>query len=224
MDPDSFDSMTGRGYKIWFYHPERTPVDLNEIKHASTNICRFNGHFTWKLIQHLALCTMLAEYHTENGYVPYKTGAGPNGPLTTTIISDSASYLIAQCAAHDFHEIYVGDVITGLKKYLNEYKVIEKLWETWVLKNFDLDYPEGNTKWFVKYIDLRALTLEMIGNGHMKANTVIELYGQPDEHELRIYEQISKSTPDQCWNIITKAIEKYREELWQKEKSAIQLA
>jgi 5'-deoxynucleotidase YfbR-like HD superfamily hydrolase len=199
---DDFDAMTGRGFKIWFLRPELTPIDLEDIKYAANNICRYNGHCTWSLLQHLTLCTLLAQYHLSNDYARF-----PNKDS----VPESVEYLVAQCACHDMHEIYVGDVITGLKKYLTEFKQIELLWETYVLSTFGLDLPMGATKWFVKYIDNRALTLEMTGARHLSAGRVTELFGQPEEAETEIYEFVRELDPHACWFIITKAIEAYQE-------------
>ncbi len=189
---DNFDAMTGRGFKIWFNRPELTPVDLEDIKYSAQNICRFNGHCKWSLLQHLTLCTLLAQYHLDPAM-------------------ESTEHLIAQCACHDMHETYIGDVISGLKKYLADFQKIEALWETYVLSTFGLSMPTGTTKWFVKYIDNKALTLEMIGARHLSADRVAKIFGQPEEEETEIYEFVRELDPDACWFIINSAIETFKE-------------
>jgi hypothetical protein len=208
---DDHDARTGRGYKIWFLKPELTPIDLEDIRYAASNICRYNGHCRWTLLQHLALCTLLAQFHVNRGYIKVKEGTVPEGLLTTSVLSIPESYLVAQCACHDMHETYVGDVITGLKKYLSEFKTIELAWETYVLSTFGLDLPTGTTKWFVKYIDNRALTLEMMGAHHLSANRIAEAFGIPEEEEKNIYMFVKELDPQACWLIVKSAIDAYKE-------------
>lgn len=208
---DEFDAMTGRGYRIWFLKPHLTPVDLEDIRYSTSNICRYNGHVKWTLLQHLTLCTLLAQYHMTNGYVMYLVKSGSEQELKTVTITESPEYLVAQCTCHDMHEIYVGDVISGLKKYLSEFKAIELSWETYVLSTFGLDLPTGNTKWFVKYIDNRALTLEMKGAHHLSADRVEEIFGTPDETEQDLYKYVRDLDPHTCWFIIKSAIDSYKE-------------
>lgn len=212
MSTDEYDAMTGRGYRIWFAKPYLTPIDLQDIKYAATNICRYNGHVHWSLLQHLTLCTLLAQYNLSRGYVMYPVGTGPQGDsLITVTMSEPSEYLVAQCACHDMHETYVGDVISGLKKYLSEFKAIELDWETYVLSTFGLDLPTGNTKWFVKFIDNRALTLEMKGAHHLSADRVQEAFGTPEQTEEEIYTYVRDLDPNTCWFIIKSAIDTYKE-------------
>lgn len=193
LEDEDFDAMTSKGHKIWFLHPERTPIDLRDLKKASSNVCRYNGHCVWKLIQHLALCTELAELATRS-----------------SIYDGQREYLIAQCALHDIHEIYVGDVVSGLKKLLPQYKDIEILWETRVLDYFGLDLPTGFTKGFVKEIDTRALCLEMTYLRHPGASRVIARIGASSLDEIQVFQRVCTMSYHQCWQLLMKSILNYR--------------
>ena len=197
MQTDKFDSMTKSGYKIWFKRPELTPIDMEDIRVATENICRFNGHHKWSLLQHLALCTLLAGFHLKT--------------RRSSLPQAEDTYLVAQCTCHDIHEVYVGDIVTGLKKHLSEFQIIENAWEAYVLSTLDLDVPEGEIKSWVKYIDHRALTLEMMGAHHLASSKVMEAFGLPDEEEINIYISVKKKDPDECWTIVKSAIDTYRQ-------------
>ncbi len=203
---NDYDSATSQGHKIWYLSPTLTFIDERDIKTSTANICRFNGHIDWKLIQHLALCTMLASHHVCQDF--YWCEA--DGFLQMIVIEDDSALLVAQCAAHDFPEAYIGDIVTGLKQYLYDYKKIEYLWEEHVLGAFNLQIPESTVKQFVKYIDLRALCLEMHGGGHMAYSRICQNYGTPSEQEFQIYEFVKELSLESCWRIVIDAINENR--------------
>lgn len=204
FNDDLPDAITHIGYSLWYLKPERTPIDLEDIRYALGNICRYNGHLEWNLLRHLALCTLLAQHNTYNRFLALVEQDGAENAFEKT---SEHLELVAQCACHDIHEIYVGDITSGLKKHLPDFQRIELLWETYVLKTLGLDLPTGKVKAFVKEIDLKALALEMTILNHPGAKYV---YVPVDEEEMRIFDLVQNTSPSACWLIIIEAIEQYQ--------------
>lgn len=186
---------TSRGHRIRFLCPEMIPIDPLDLKTHTRNICRYSGAVDWRLIRHLALCTDL---------VREKLKTGEQG---ISIID--AGY----CAAHDLHESYVNDMVSGLKKHARNYASIENRWEVYVHKQIGLPLHKANAS-FVKQIDLRALVIEMTCLNHPAAELVQEMFGGvPTEQELKSMEYIQSISLTDCWHIVWGAVLQARREL-----------
>jgi hypothetical protein len=181
------DMTTASGVFVCFDDLASLDVRTEDIRLATSNICRYNGFLDWRLLWHLALCTMLAEHYQKTGQV--------KDELTP-----------AFAAMHDFHEVYVGDMTSGLKKYCPDYCLIEDQAEIAVHDFFGLSLVKRN-KSEVRYVDLRALVLEMWCLGHPARIRCAGLYGgTPTQEEIDIFEAVRKWTADECWEAVIGAV------------------
>ena len=186
---NNVEMITAMGHEVRFLHPEQTPVDWRDLQTATCNICRYNGHIRWELVRHLYLCLKLAET------------AHPND-----------KYLQALVSAHDLHEAYVTDVVSGLKQHLPRYGAIEESWMAYVHNSIGLPYkdisvPAART---IKVIDLRALTCETYGLTHPGYDIIQKRFGgPPTKAELRAFNIACARPLDYCWTRVYDAITTY---------------
>lgn len=186
------DMITSQGHPVWFLEPEKTPVDVRDLKTHTRNMCRYSGALEWHLVKHLALCVKLAED---------RYGRSSKMPR-----------IAAYCAAHDLHEIYVTDVVSGLKKYLPEFRKIESSWEEYVHEEIGLPWDHRPSR-EVKFIDERALVLEMTFLGHPAADLIQRRHGGPPRpNEELVFTKIHAHTRPACWGIVWRAIQKVQKE------------
>jgi hypothetical protein len=125
---DWFLSSTGRQIYLFDLRPE--DVQIEEIAHALSNLCRFNGHCRefYSVAQHSVLVSLA---------VPRE--------------------LALAALLHDATEAYVGDMIRPLKRSMPEYSALEdRIWLV-IAERFCLPatLPEE-----VKIADTRALQTE----------------------------------------------------------------
>ena len=130
---------TYTGRKFSLLNPTADDVDIVDIAHALSNICRFNGHVMsfYSVAQHSVIVSHFVE---------------PENALWGLL--------------HDAHEAYVGDVIAPMKAaVLKEFlesggafsTAIERRVQSVVRKKFSLPYPPPLD---VKRVDLLALATE----------------------------------------------------------------
>lgn len=124
------DILTNSGAYFDFFDPVPHAIQIEDIAHALSNLCRFNGHCYdfYSVAQHSYIASFL---------VPEQ-------------------YAL-EALMHDAAEAYVGDVTAPLKKLIPEYKVIEKRVHEAVFKHFGLN-PELPKE--VKHADLVMLATE----------------------------------------------------------------
>lgn len=160
------DMTTACGQYVYYADPYKTKILLDDLAIHASNICRYNGAVNWKLIQHLALCIEL-------GLDLQEHRATTRGIQRTALDQITLGYI----ALHDFHEIYVGDMVTGLKPHCGDYCLIENSWERWVHESVGL--PKGHSVediGFVKMVDRAALCLEMYYLKHPAATITLNKY------------------------------------------------
>jgi len=119
------------GKLIDFRHPAPEQIDIADIAHALSNICRFGGHSChfYSVSQHSVLVAALAPPH-----------------------------LRREALMHDAAEAYLGDVIKPLKNILGTaYTDIEDRFEMVICDKFGLD-PEKMKE--VKPYDMQAVEIE----------------------------------------------------------------
>lgn len=138
--------MTVSGEPVWFLEPERSTIHWEDVSLYLTNLNRYNGGCRWSLAKHLVLCVRMVDLYWPGEETP-----------------DKAQYkakLRRWLAAHDIHEIYVGDMVSGLKMHMPEFKAVEKTWEQKVHAWLGLEMPTDYDKLYVDTIDKDAVVLE----------------------------------------------------------------
>ncbi len=96
-------------------HPDTDLIEIGDIAHSLSMLCRANGHFTsfYSVAQHCVNCALEAK---ARGY--------------------SAKVQLA-CLLHDASEAYLSDVTRPVKEELPQYKEIEEplqetIWNKWL--------------------------------------------------------------------------------------------
>ena len=101
---------------IYFYplNPNPDDIDIRDIAHALSLICRANGHFMhfYSVAQHCIAC---AEEAIERGYSPE---------------------VILGCLLHDASEAYLCDVTRPVKKHIPQYLQAEEKLQEVIWKRF----------------------------------------------------------------------------------------
>lgn len=123
------------GHKIDLLHPQNTPIDIVEIGHALSRICRFGGHLKpgvyWSVASHSVLVSFL---------VPHE--------------------LAVPALLHDASESYLGsDIPRPLKQLLPEYKRIEHRWTRRIQDAFGVPVRPGDAA-AIKHADDEAYAIE----------------------------------------------------------------
>ena len=179
---------TASGVPVDFENPWSTEIRLSDIEYAAANICRYNGSRRVILLDNFALATLLARL-----YCP--------GNL----------HIIGLVGLHDWHETVVGDVVSGLKKLLPDYRAIEGRWEVYFRSLFgyskdnpDLAPPDREA---VRKADVRALVLECWATNHPAYLDVAERFGgAPTDSEREAYARLQDLTQTQKWALNVEAV------------------
>lgn len=124
---------TYSGGRAYLLDPRPEDINLLDIAHALSNICRFGGH--------------TREHYT----------VAAHSVLVSTLCNEDNALLGLM---HDATEAYVGDMVSPLKSALPGYKEIEKKWAAAIDVAFNfggrmVDLPED-----VKKADMLALAAE----------------------------------------------------------------
>lgn len=130
MNPVQNSICTYHGTYFDFLNPQNSAIDIVDIAHALSNICRFAGH-TSKFYS-------VAEHSVHVSYlVPPE--------------------LALDALMHDAAEAYIGDVSSPLKALLPEYKSIERKIEHVIRRHFRLSLTLDT---LVKQADMIMLATE----------------------------------------------------------------
>ena len=109
-------------------------VCIEDIAHALSNMCRYNGHVSqfYSVAEHCVLLAITDEYP---GYTPWKL-------------------------LHDASEAYLPDVCAGYKDYLGDFNEIEERILRVIAEKFGLPYLEGDVLAEVKIGDREMIYWE----------------------------------------------------------------
>lgn len=122
---------TVSGRKFYPFDPRPEDIYVEDIAHALSNMCRFNGHCAWfySVGQHSVHCSQMAK---------------PEHKLALLL--------------HDATEAFVADIVRPVKRHLVGYKEVEDKIADAVAKRFGIetfDFPE------LHEIDNRVLMTEV---------------------------------------------------------------
>lgn len=187
---------TRSGQEIWFEEPERTEILDEDLYRATRGTLRYAGHLEVSLLLHLAVCARIAE-----------VTISPDDPLR--------SNLVAYCAAHDLHEAYVGDVISGLKQLIPDYREIEDAWEAHVHRSLGFEWPPPPdiARW-TKWVDRRALVAEQHHfDFPLWRENAANLGGPPNPSEAAAFTVLCGMSPPVLWKKVRAALDGYRKPL-----------
>lgn len=121
---------TFTGKQFYPLDPRAEDVDVRDIAHALSLICRFGGHVTkhYSVAQHSVIVSEIVPPH-----------------------------LALEGLLHDAAEAYIGDMVRPLKSAMPEYKAVELRIERVLAQSFGLVFPFPPA---IKSADLRACMTE----------------------------------------------------------------
>ena len=155
------------GENFWPLDPKSEEVDINDIAHSLALQCRFNGHCNsfFSIAQHSVFVSKIVS--------PEQALAG---------------------LLHDASEAYIGDIVSPLKKFLFEFREIEKNIEKVIFERFGIEMENVNHS-EIKKADKIALFTEMrdlMKKPHSKWDDVDSFNPHPDKIIPLIPEEAEK--------------------------------
>jgi hypothetical protein len=122
---------TYTGKKFYPQNPSLEDIDIEDIAHALSMQCRFTGH-----------CKIHYSVAQHSVYVSYFAQNKLQGLL------------------HDASEAYISDISSPVKrtKYLEQYKVLEKIVQNKIYEKFNVDVSESDD---LKEADMLLLAIEV---------------------------------------------------------------
>lgn len=185
--------MTRSGELVRLDRPDLTTVYAEDLFDGLARQRRWLGMLDVTVLQHLALCVVLARDVHELG--PFE---------------------VAWCAAHDLHEAYTQDLIRPWKKLaLGATNVgalladIERGWAEHVHESIGLAPPPDHAAADpVRLIDARSVACEVVGERHPRSNWYLDRTrgGPPSVVELEAWEGVRVLSPRACWDTVELAI------------------
>ena len=129
---------TYTGIHFYVLDPKPEDIDIRDITHALSNICRFNGHtrFHYSVAQH---CLNCADY-------------------ANRIFMDE--HIQKYALLHDASEAYICDVSRPIKPLLREYSQIEYDLQSAIYIKFGLPYPQESVLEALTQVDNEVLMIE----------------------------------------------------------------
>lgn len=129
-------------------YPQPQDVDIVDIAHALSRICRFGGHTKefYSVAQH---CYYVAEIVDE---------------WIQTTRRYWHRYVVTQALLHDASEAYLGDVVTPVKATMNDYKKAETNLQEVIFEGLKIPFPVqgGEVCQAIKKADQRMFLTEYI--------------------------------------------------------------
>lgn len=129
---------TYEGKKFYPYNPQTEDICLEDIAHALSLICRFNGH---------------CNYHYS---------VGQHSIITAKLLKELGFDKKVQLYAllHDASEAYCADIPRPVKHYLGEYLEVEDMVQNTILEHFGLSKMSRFEYDAVKFADNQVLAAE----------------------------------------------------------------
>lgn len=126
---------TYKGKKFYPLDPRIDEVDLEDIAHSLSLLCRYNGHVKrfYSVAEH---CIHAADWLEMKGY---------------------GTEVALQGLLHDASEAYVSDVPKPIKRMLNGWERVEEKVQKTIFERFNVSWPMDEA---IKEIDLRLLYSE----------------------------------------------------------------
>lgn len=185
---------TVTGQPIVYLQPELTQIIEEDLFVSLSNQSRYAGHTRNRvsILLHLALITRLFERAC------METGS-------TWPEKDWFVLRRAIMSVHDMPEAYTGELTTGLKQVLPDYKPkIEIPWERHVFRHFGLPFPDDDAglKEILTDYDLRALCTEGWATGHVLYEEMQKHGGPVRDYEKRAWEEVSYLTDEDQWQLV----------------------
>lgn len=127
---------TYTGGQVFFFEPDKSNIELEDIIHPLSMLCRFNGQ-----------CQ-----------IPYNV-AHHSVIVADNVFKETKDKSLAfQAVTHDFSEAFISDIPSPFKKLFPGFKEVEIRMEEWLSKKFNFQYPFDP---IIKLHDMRALSTEM---------------------------------------------------------------
>lgn len=140
---------TFSGKKFYPLDPRIEEIDVHDIAHALSNVCRFTGHQRnfYSVSEH---CCHMADFFMSDRFA---------------VLMDDWSYynyekrfsLAKWALFHDASEAYIADIARPVKKFLTNYQDIENNIMFEVAKKFDLNPKQASLPYEIKLIDNNIL-------------------------------------------------------------------
>lgn len=124
---------TASGKEFNYLQPSQASIDIRDIAHALSHLCRYTGHCRafYSVAQHSV--------------------------IVSRIVEEQAPELALRALLHDAAEAYIGDVASPLKQLLQDYRYIEAVVEDAINEKFGFFGPQPA---IIKHADMVALATE----------------------------------------------------------------
>jgi 5'-deoxynucleotidase YfbR-like HD superfamily hydrolase len=169
---------TYTGREFYPMNPQPDAIDIRDIAHALSLVCRGNGHVNrfFSVAQHCINCAMEAEAR------------------------DCSQRVILACLVHDASEAYMSDVPRPFKQVMPEYRAAEESLLELIYKTFLGEPLTGEEAERVKeidddllYYDLKELLSEVQNRPAPQLNITLDYevkpFQQVEEAYLKLYEK-----------------------------------
>lgn len=131
---------TFKGHYVNVFDPDPKTIDIDDIAHGLSQVCRFAGH-TYKFFS-------VAQHSTNGVQVLQEMGTTDRKLLLTMLL-------------HDATEAYIGDMARPIKRRMPEYKAMENILMACIADKFNLFYYPFPP--IIKQVDNHLLEMEHEG-------------------------------------------------------------
>lgn len=154
---DWMTTFTGR--QFWPMDPRSDEVDILDIAHSLSLVCRFGGHclYHYSVAQHSILTALVVDKTDSD--CPYIDG--------TEFVSLSKNKLALSALLHDASEAYIGDLIRPVKRSLPSPGIaeIESRLTAAIFQRFNIPYPALGVVGWADEVMLREEHRQVLNDG-----------------------------------------------------------